>query len=88
MVPGKTALHKTVSKFFADKINAVTLQGLGASDNNVSENINNSPNLNNPEDNPFTIYKTCLGETLISNTPEIVITGPDPNSQANNNQSG
>tara|TARA_R110000803_G_scaffold41620_2_gene89381 strand:- start:10169 stop:14875 length:4707 start_codon:yes stop_codon:yes gene_type:complete len=88
LVPGKTALHKTVSKFFADKINAVTLQGLGASDNNVSENINNSPNLNNPEDNPFTIYKTCLGETLISNTPEIVITGPDPNSQANNNQSG
>mgnify|MGYP003633784912 CR=1 FL=1 len=88
LVPGKTALHKTVSKFFADKINAVTLQGLGASDNNVSENINNSPNLNNPEDNPFTIYKTCLGETLISNTPEIVITGPDPDSQANNNQSG
>ncbi|MHA2217698.1 MAG: hypothetical protein ACXACY_17325, partial [Candidatus Hodarchaeales archaeon] len=67
LVPGKTALHKTVSKFFGDKINAVTLQGLGASDNNVSENINNSPNLNNPEDNPFTVYKTCLGESLVLN---------------------
>lgn len=65
LVPGKTSLHKTVGKFFADKINAVTLQGIGSSNNNVSENINNSPNLNNPENNPFTVYKTCLGETLI-----------------------
>ena len=30
LVPGKTALHKTVGKFFADRINAVTLQGLGS----------------------------------------------------------
>lgn len=67
LVPGKTSLHKTVGKFFADKINAVTLQGAGASNESVSQNINNSPNLNNPKNNPFTVYKTCLGETLIEN---------------------
>jgi hypothetical protein len=65
LVPGKTALHKTVSKFFADKINAVTLQGLGQSNESVEENINNQPNVNNVSDNPFTVYKTCLGETLV-----------------------
>lgn len=65
LVPGKTAIHKTVSNFFADKINAVTLQGLGGSNDSVEENTNNSPNTNNETDNPFTIYKTCLGETLI-----------------------
>ena len=65
LVPGKTALHKTVSNFFADRINEVTLQGLGASNDSVEENINNSPNINNGIDNPFTIYKTCLGETLV-----------------------
>jgi hypothetical protein len=65
LVPGKTAIHKTVSNFFADKIDAVTLQGLGASNDSVEENINNTPNINNGVDNPFTIYKTCLGETLI-----------------------
>jgi hypothetical protein len=65
LVPGKTALHKTVSNFFADRINEVTLQGLGASNDSVEENINNSPNINNGVDNPFTVYKTCLGETLI-----------------------
>jgi len=65
LVPGKTALHKTVSNFFADRINEVTLQGLGASNDSVEENINNSPNINNGVDNPFTVYKTCLGETLV-----------------------
>jgi hypothetical protein len=65
LVPGKTAIHKTVSNFFADKIDAVTLQGLGTSNDSVEENINNTPNINNGVDNPFTIYKTCLGETLI-----------------------
>jgi hypothetical protein len=65
LVPGKTALHKTVGKFFADKINYKTLQGIGASDRNVSENINNRPNINNTVKNPYTIYKTCLGETVL-----------------------
>tara|TARA_R110002020_G_scaffold176274_2_gene368442 strand:+ start:2336 stop:6865 length:4530 start_codon:yes stop_codon:yes gene_type:complete len=68
LVPGKTALHKTVGKFFADKISAVTLQGVGATNDDVSQNINNQPNLFNPEKNAYTIYKTCLGETLIDVT--------------------
>jgi len=65
LVPGKTALHKTVSLFFADKINATTLKGIGPSNSTVDENINNSPNVGNENQNPFTIYKTCLGETLL-----------------------
>jgi len=65
LVPGKTALHKTVAKFFADKINAITLQGLGASNSQVEENINNAPNINGGEENNFTVFKTCLGETLL-----------------------
>ena len=65
LVPGKTALHKSVGKFFADKISAVTLQGIGATNDDVSQNINNQKNLYNPEKNAFTVYKTCLGETLI-----------------------
>ena len=65
IVPGKTALHKTVSKFFADKINSVTLQGLGKSNSSVNENINNTPKIGDGEQNNFTVYKTCLGETLI-----------------------
>ena len=65
LVPGKTALHKTVSQFFGDKINATTLKGIGGSNSKVEENINNSPNISNETQNNFTIYKTCLGETLI-----------------------
>jgi hypothetical protein len=68
LVPGKTALHRTVSQFFGDLIDAVTLEGLNASNDTVSENINNSPNINNGVDNPFTVYRTCLGETLIQTT--------------------
>ncbi len=84
LVPGKTALHRTVSQFFGDIIDAVTLEGIGASNSTVSENINNSPNINNGTDNPFTVYRTCLGETLIQNnqvgtvvnTPPVQITIP------------
>ena len=78
LVPGKTALHRTVSQFFGDLIDAVTLEGLNASNDTVSENINNSPNINNTVDNPFTVYKTCLGETLIQ-TIEVgdIITAPN-----------
>jgi hypothetical protein len=65
LVPGKTALHKSVSRFFADKIDAVTLEGLGASSSSVNENINNTPNITNNVENNFSVYKTCLGETLI-----------------------
>ena len=41
LIPGKTALHKTVGKFFADKINAVTLQGVGVSDDEANEDTQN-----------------------------------------------
>ena len=84
LVPGKTALHRTVSQFFGDLIDAVTLEGIGASNSTVSENINNSPNIGNENENPFTVYRTCLGETLIPtvqvgtviNTPPVQITTP------------
>ena len=65
LVPGKTALNKVVGKFFGDKINAVTLEGIGASPDDVSQNINNQNNLKNGEENPFTTFRTCLGDTLI-----------------------
>jgi len=92
LVPGKTALHKTVGKFFADKINAITLQGLGASNESVDETINNVPGINNTDENNFAVYKTCLGETLIETIPVGVVqqntntTGGG--SQGNNNPSG
>jgi len=69
LVPGKTSLHKTVALFFGDKINAITLQGIGGSNSSVSETINNSPNISGEISNPFTVYKTCLGETLIKQVP-------------------
>jgi hypothetical protein len=65
LIPGKTSLHKTVSNFFSDKINAVTLVGAGSSASNVSSTTNNTPNINEEETSKSTIYKTCLGETLI-----------------------
>ena len=68
IVPGKTAIHKTVGKFFADKINAVTLQGIGQSNGKVSGMINNSPGINDGEENKFAVYRTCLGESLIDTT--------------------
>ena len=86
LVPGKTALHKTVGKFFADRINAVTLQGLGVSADSVDENINNTPGINNEQDNTFSVFRTCLGDTLIQKV-EVgeVVTITSPDGQANNN---
>jgi len=92
LVPGKTALHKTVGKFFADRIDAITLQGLGASSSNVEENINNTPNITNVQDNNFSVFRTCLGETLIEKINVGVVqqntntTGGG--SQGNNNTGG
>ena len=63
LIPGKTSLHKTVGKFFADKINAVTLQGIKAG--NPTENQHNQPNIQNPVKNLYSIYKTCLGEAKL-----------------------
>ena len=86
LVPGKTALHKTVGKFFADRINAVTLQGLGSSPDSVQENINNTPGINNEQDNTFSVFRTCLGDTLIKKVKVgEVVTITSPDGQANNN---
>ena len=74
IVPGKTALNKVVGRFFADKIDAVTLLGAGASPDDVSQSSVNKPNVNNEEDNPFTVFRTCLGDTLIQKVKVI-----DPN---------
>ena len=86
LVPGKTALHKTVGKFFADRIDAVTLQGLGASPDSVQENVVNTPGINNVQDNTFSVFRTCLGDTLIQKV-EVgeVVTITSPDGQANNN---
>ena len=88
LVPGKTALHKTVAKFFADKINAVTLQGLGASNANVEATKNNVPPLGDTKENNFTVFKTCLGETLIKRIDVgTVQTITPPGGQASSNTS-
>ena len=63
LLAGKTALHKTVGKFFADKINAVTLQGMG--DSKVEDTIHNQNNINNSVQSPYSIYRTCLGQTVL-----------------------
>lgn len=70
LIPGKTALHKTVGKFFADKINVVTLQGLTNTDDDANSNTQNRNNIRKTVENPFSIYKTCLGEQLIPNPLE------------------
>ena len=74
--------------FFGDKINAVTLQGVGTTNSNVSETINNSPNIGGEINNPFTVYKTCLGETLLTQVqvgnPPILVN--NNTSSASNNQ--
>ena len=70
LIPGKTALHKTVGKFFADKINVVTLQGLTNTDDDTNSNTQNRNNIRKTVENPFSIYKTCLGEQLIPNPLE------------------
>ena len=95
LVPGKTALHKTVGKFFADKINSVTLEGVGESDNSVSETVNNQNNINNNVTNPYSIYRTCLGQTIIpsdgiggggiTTTPATIATTTPTNNQWGSN---
>ena len=69
LVPGKTSLHKTVGKFFADKINSVTLQGLGASPDETSANEFGRNNIRNQVDSPYSILKTCLGQTQLPKPP-------------------
>ena len=60
IVKGKTALHKVVSKYFADKIDETTLEKLSG------EKRNNQSNFKNVVKNPLTLYKTCLGASMKS----------------------
>ena len=60
ILPGKTALHKVVAKYFADKIDKITLGKL------TGEKRNNQSNFKNVVKNPLTLYKSCLGESLKS----------------------
>jgi len=63
IIPGKTALHKVVSKYFADKINKTTLSGLP--DSRASENLHNKTNFRNNLKNPLSVLKSCLEEKII-----------------------
>ena len=69
IVPGKTSLHKTVGKFFADKINVSTLQGLGNTPDQSSANEFGRNNIRNQVDSPYSILKTCLGQTQLPDPP-------------------
>ncbi len=70
IVPGNTSLHKLVTNYFADKIDKVTLQGLGENEL-AAENTYNQPNFRNVEQNKFTILKTCLGQTQVAMATEV-----------------
>jgi len=69
LVPGKSALHRLVAQYFADKISEVTLQGLGNNEN-AAQNTYNQPNFRNIEQNKFTVLKSCLGEAQIASATE------------------
>jgi hypothetical protein len=58
IVPGKTALHKTVSKFFADKIDKNTLKGVSEADK--EESLITPPNVT--EQSIVTILGSCLNK--------------------------
>jgi hypothetical protein len=64
IIPGKTALHKVVSKYFADKINKTTLSGLP--DSRASENLHNKTNFRNNLKNPLSVLKSCLEEKIVA----------------------
>ena len=84
LVPGKTALHKLVSNYFADKINEVTLQGLGNNEK-AAENTYNQPNFRNVTQNQFTVLKTCLGEAQIAQASQIDSNGTSSPNSGNSN---
>ena len=50
------------------------------------ENINNTPGINNEQGNTFSVFRTCLGDTLIKKVKVgEVVTITSPDGQANNN---
>jgi hypothetical protein len=68
LIPGKSALHKVVSNFFADKINKVTLKGVGAGD--PASTRNNTPPVGSAPKTTNSVYRTCLGDTRLTLTPQ------------------
>ena len=73
LIPGKSALHKVVANFFADKINKITLKGIGAG--NPASNRNNQPPAADTPKTTNQVYRTCLGDTRLELTPQ------NPNTQ-------
>ena len=69
LVPGKSALHRLVSKYFADKIDEVTLQGLGNNEK-AGSNTYNQPGFRDIGQNKFTALRSCLGEAVITSASE------------------
>ena len=63
LIPGKTALHRVVTEFFADKIDGITLQGV-ASDGTPTGDAP-SPPIGEGEKSVNEVFKTCLGELPI-----------------------
>lgn len=73
LIPGKSALHKVVANFFADKINKITLKGIGGG--NPASNRNNQPPAADTPKTTNQVYRTCLGDTRLELTPQ------NPNTQ-------
>jgi len=65
LVPGKSALHRLVSQYFADRISEVTLQGLGDNEG-AAQNVYDQPSFRSIEQNQFTVLRSCLGEAQIA----------------------
>ena len=73
LIPGKSALHKVVANFFADKINKITLKGIGGG--NPASNRNNQPPAADTPKTTNQVYRTCLGDNRLELTPQ------NPNTQ-------
>ena len=87
LVPGKSALHRLVSKYFADKIDEVTLQGLGNNEK-AGSNTYNQPGFRDIGQNKFTALRSCLGEAVITSASESAAISDLGNNGAGNNGAG
>ena len=63
LIPGKTSLDRVISEFFADKINRITLRGVGGPDS--AANIYNQPPITEENPSVNAVFKTCLGDRPI-----------------------
>lgn len=94
LVPGKSALHRLVSQYFADRISEVTLQGLGDNEG-AAQNVYNQPSFRSIEQNQFTVLRSCLGEAQIATATEnsagndvSVVIGNNVTNKFNGNSAG